>query len=268
MKRETKRIEALARGLRVLKLVNARPGASLHQLALHTGIAKATLLRSLRTLQDGGFVARRLADGGYLPASFAPPPAHPSSRWLPLTKAAGASLEALAGSIPWPTDAGVRDGLAMLVLESNRRLSSIAVNRQALGARPHMLWSAMGRAYLAWCPDAEREEILEGLRASKAPEDRAAADRGAIARLLADTRRRGYAVRDPRYGVLDIGSPRRVSAIAVPACGDARVLACINCVWLPDVQSELDVVARYLKPLQRTAAEIASRLGAAALQAQ
>lgn len=263
MKRGTKRVEALARGLRVLKLVNARPGASLQELSRHTGEAKATLLRALRTLEDGGFVARRLADGAYLPAGAGATPAQPSPRWLPLTKAAGPCLEALARSIPWPTDLGVRDALGMLVLESNRRLSSIAVNRQALGARPHMLWSAMGRAYLAWCPDAEREEILAALRASRAPEDRPAANRSALARLLADTRRRGYAVRDPRYGVLDIGSPRRVSAIAVPACGDAGVLACINCVWLPGVQREEEVVARYLAPLQRTALEIASRLRSA-----
>ena len=256
MKRGTRPVEALARGLRVLKLVSAAPGLSLHDLSRRTGAAKATLLRSLRTLEAGGFVVRRLADGGYLPADAAGP-ADASPRWLPLTKAAGASLEALARSIPWPTDLGVRDGFGMLVLESNRRLSSIAVNRQALGARPHMLWSAMGRAYLAWCPEAEREEILAALRASRAPDDRMARNRTLLANLLRETRERGYAVRDARYGVLDVGSRRRVSAIAVPVSRGEHVLACINCVWLPDVQSEEEVVARHLDALRRAALEIA-----------
>lgn len=260
MKRGIKRVEALARGLRVLADVRARSGASLHELHLRTGLSKATLLRLLRTLEDGGFVVRRLADGAYLPAERSAIEAPPgASRWLPLTRAARPSLEALGRAIPWPTDLGVRDGLAMLVLESNRRLSSIAVNRYALGVRPHMLWSAMGRAYLAWCPDAERDEILTALRASKAPEDRAARNSRAMARLLAETRRRGYAVRDPGYGVLDINSRGRVSAIAVPIQRGEGVIACLNCVWLQEVQGEQDVVARHLDALRQAAAEIGAR---------
>jgi IclR family mhp operon transcriptional activator len=221
-------------------------------------MAKATLLRSLRTLEDGGFLTRRLADGGYLPLVALAEP-QPAARWLPLTEAAGAALEALARAIAWPTDLGVRDGATMVVLESNRRLSSIRVNRQALGARPHMLWSAMGRAYLSHCPDAEREEVLAALRGSAAPEDRAARNRRLVEKLLAATRGQGYGVRDPRYGVLDVGAARRVSAIAVPVRQGARVLACINCVWLADVMDEAEIVSQHLPALQRAAAEIARR---------
>ena len=257
MKGGTKRVEALARGLHVLQAVQSLPGASLHQLHGRTGLPKATLLRSLRTLEDAGFVARRLADGGYLLASLA---ASTTPRWLPLTEAAGPSLEALSREIPWPTDLGVREGAAMVVLESNRRLSSIGVNRQALGARPHMLWSAMGRAYLAFCPDEEREAILAQLRASQASEDRAARHKARIDKLLRTVRARGYAVRDPSYGVLDVGSRRRVSAIAVPVAQGNRVLACVNCVWLADVLGEAQVVERHLAALQLAAARIAQRL--------
>lgn len=244
----------MARGLAILKAIYASPGASLHQLHGSTGVAKATLLRSLRTLQDGGFVSRRLADGGYLPIA---PATATAAKWLPLTEAAGPALEALGQSIAWPTDLGVRDGASMLVLESNRRLSSIRVNRQALGARPHMLWSAMGRAYLAFCPAAEREEILAALRASGAPEDRAARNPRRIERLLKETGERGYGVRDQRYGVLDLVRP--VSAIAVPVRHGSRVVACLNCVWLVDVSEEREVVARYLAPLRAAADDIARR---------
>lgn len=258
MKRGTKRVATLARGLGVLRTVEALPGATLHELFRQTGLPKPTLLRLLRTLEEEGFIARRLADGAYMPAHRPVPEPASGHKWLPLGEAARSSLSALGQAIAWPTDLGVRDGLAMLVLESNRRLSSIAVNRQALGARPHMLWSAMGRAYLAWCPPAEREEILAGLRASRAAEDRAARNAGAVEKLLTETRSRGYATRDPRYGIVDVGTRRRVSAIAVPVLGDRGVLACLNCVWLVDVQTEKEVVSRSLAPLQRAAADIAS----------
>lgn len=257
MKSGTKRIEALARGLDVLKALYTRPGASLHQLHGTTGLPKATLLRSLRTLEARGFVSRRLADGGYLPVPLAS-----SAPTDPLAEAAAPALEALSRAIPWPTDLGVRDGSSIVVLESNRRLCSIRVNRQALGARPHMLWSAMGRAYLAFCPDAEREEILATLRASNAPEDRAARNRRSIDALLEHTRARGYGVRDPRYGVLDLGLARQVSAIAVPVRRGARVLACLNCVWLVHVLDEHTVVERHLAALQSAAERISrSTLG-------
>lgn len=258
MKHGTKRIESLARGLEVLKALYAHPGASLHELHGTTGVAKATLLRSLRTLEDGGFVSRRLADGGYLPL-FPAADVGRKARWLSLTEAAGASLEALSHAIPWPTDLGVRDGASMMVLESNRRLSSIRVNRQPLGARPHMLWSAMGRAYLAFCPAAEREEILAALRASGAPEDRAARNRRIIEKLLEQTRACGYGVRDARYGVLDLGLPRQVSAIAVPVRQGEAVLGCLNCVWLIDAMDEGEVAARHLATLQAAAEAIAKR---------
>jgi IclR family mhp operon transcriptional activator len=251
VKSGTKRVEALARGLEVLRVVQAHPGCSLHELHGRTGVAKATLLRSLRTLEDGGFVSRRLADGGYLSV--------PGGDDSPLVEAAGPSLEALSRAIAWPTDLGVREGSAMVVLESNRRLSPIRVNRQALGARPHMLWSAMGRAYLAFCPAQEREDILGALCASNAPEDRAARDRRKVERLLAQTRERGYGVRDAHYGVLDLALARQVSAIAVPVRHGARVLACLNCVWLIDVLDEAEVVARHLEVLQDAAQSIAAR---------
>lgn len=259
----TKRVAALARGLTVLKAIHARPGASLGELHERTGFPKATLLRSLRTLEDSGFVARRLADGGYLPAFLASEAPRAAPRWLALTGAAGPTLEALGRTIPWPTDLGVRDGATMLILESNRRLASIRsihVNRQALGFRPHMLWSAMGRAYLAYCPAAEREHILAVLRGSDTPADRAARNRGWVDTLLRETRGRGYGIRDERHAGLDVGLPHQVSAIAVPVRRRDAVLACLNCVWLIEAVPEREIVERHLAALQEAAAQIASRV--------
>jgi IclR family mhp operon transcriptional activator len=254
-----KRVEALARGLRVLNAVEASVGASLHELHRKTGLPKATLLRALRTLEDARFIARRLADGAYMPSRPAAARRLPT-RWLTLIEAAGPSLETLGAAIPWPTDLGVRDGTSMLVLESNRRLSPIQVNRKALGVRPHMLWSAMGRAYLAYCPEAERDEILASLRASDAPEDRIARNKRRIEKLLAQTRTQGYGVRDARYGVLDLGAPRRVSAIAVPVRQGDAVIASVNCVWLADALSERQVVQRHMEALLAAATDIARRV--------
>ncbi len=254
------RVAALARGLDALRAVQGQPGLTLRALHELVGIDKATLLRYLRTLEDAGFIVRRIADGGYLPvvATAAAP------RWGALTGAARPVLEALSREIPWPTDLSVRDGTTMLVLESNRRLASIRVNRDALGFRPHMLWSAVGRAWLAYCGETERDEILALLRASPAPEDRAARDHAWVGRMIAETRARGYGIRDVRHAGLDVGLPHQVSAIAVPVRRRGRILACINLVWILDAAGERAIAERYLEPLGTAAAKIAARLGRAA----
>ena len=77
--------------------------------------------------------------------------------------------------------------------------------------------------------------------------------------LLAQTRRQGYGVRDPRHASIDASSARAVSAIAVPVLGRDRVIACLNCVWLSEVATEAQIVERYLGTLRDAAADIARR---------
>jgi IclR family transcriptional regulator, mhp operon transcriptional activator len=255
--RRVKKIAALARGLEVLRLIRGAPGVRLAELHQGTGIPKATLLRVLETLEAADYIRRRLADGAYLPNVIANRPIPGDFSQLRLTELAAPSLEHLSKTLPWPADLGVRDGNTMLVLESNRSHSSLRVNRQVVGFRPHMLWSAMGRAYLAFCPEAEREEILAALRRSSAPQDRIARNEAWVAPLLADTRSRGYAVRDPRHESIDAGGTQRLTAIAVPIVASGCVLACLNCVWLESVMSEQEAVVRYLPRLKSVARAIA-----------
>lgn len=256
----TKRVASLARGLDALRAIQGQPGLTLHALHSRLGLDKATILRYLRTLEDAGFVVRRIADGGYLPVvTTAAAP-----RWLALTEAARPVLEALSREVPWPTDLAVRDGATMLVLESNRRLASIRVNRDSLGFRPHMLWSAVGRAWLAYSGEPERAAILALLRASAVPEDRPARNKDWVERLIADTRTRGYGIRDARHAGLDVGLPHQLSAIAVPVLRGGRMVACINLVWVMEAATEREIVARYLAMLNGAAAKIAARSGRAA----
>lgn len=252
-------VNALARGLQVLRAIEASPGLTLRALHEATALPKPTLLRLLKTLCEAGYAHRRLADGAYFPEISDSPSNDADAQRIRLAENAAPALAALHDKLPWPTDLGVRDGTTMLVLESNRRLSTLKVNRGVLGFRPHMLWSAVGRAYLAWCPDAEREGILAALRSSTAAEDRKARDRRWIDALLAQTRRQGYGVRDPRHASIDASSARAVSAIAVPVLGRDRVIACLNCVWLSEVASEAQIVERYLGTLRDAAADIARR---------
>ncbi|MCX7150951.1 MAG: helix-turn-helix domain-containing protein, partial [Proteobacteria bacterium] len=74
-----KSIASLRRGLDVLRAIRNGQGLSLHALHGETSAPKASLLRIVRTLEEAGWIQRRLADGAYLPLRQPQRPA-PASR--------------------------------------------------------------------------------------------------------------------------------------------------------------------------------------------
>jgi IclR family mhp operon transcriptional activator len=90
----------------------------------------------------------------------------------------------------------------------------------AIGYRVEMFLSAPGRAYLAFCSDAEREAVLADAAANRRcwAQPRGAA--GELPAILDETRRLGYASRDPQFGGADDKDisvvDDRIDAIAVP----------------------------------------------------
>ena len=84
------------------------------------------------------------------------------------------------------------------------------------------MFTAIGRAYLAFCSDTEREAIVRNLAATDTPEGPFARKRHAVDRLVAETRKRGYGAREG--GILP-----QTGSIAVPVMWRGRVIACINC---------------------------------------
>jgi len=251
-------ITALRRGLDVLAAIGDSSAATLGELHRQTSLSKATLLRILKTLQQAGWVERHEDDGRYVPTS-APGESGPAVAWRArLSALAAAPRATLQRRVPWPTDLGVRDGTAMLIVDAHRPINGLAVNYRVLGFRPTMLMSSLGRCYLAFCPDAEREEIVAALKRSPYPIDHAARRPDLIRRLVAQSHSLGYAARDPSQTRAD--SPDRFGAISVPVRLDGGVVACLSCAWLPAVTSEREVVATYLAELQGAAAAIEVRL--------
>ena len=249
-----KSVASLRRGLDVLALVQRRPASTLHDLYLATGIAKASLLRSLKTLEEAGLVLRRSADGAYLarPVDY-----QLDAQWrqnVELTHVAAPVLRALKREIPWPSDVAVRDGDAMRTLDSNEARRDLQVNRRIMEYRPEMLRSAMGRAYLAFCPSNERETLLQALARP--------AQRPALEREITATVARGHSIRDSRSigPAGDESHPQ--AAIAVPVFAQRKLIACLNCVWLREAMSVELAVERYFMRLKRAANEIGDSFAA------
>jgi IclR family transcriptional regulator, mhp operon transcriptional activator len=258
-----KLIKSLERGLRVLQALQMQPDSSLQELYVFTGISKPSLLRILHTLARSGVVTRRLADGRYrIGATLSRAPSRREHRDR-IAEAAAPVLERLCQRVSWPSDLMVPAGDHMEIRETSRARSPILLQEERVGLQVNWLLTGVGRAYLAYCPAKERQQVIEMLRASNKAEDRLARDPARLNAILAEVRARGYATRDPIHVGGWYGKPPHADgliSIAIPLRDGARVLGSINIVWLRTAFSVEAFAAQHLGELQDAAAEIVSSL--------
>lgn len=262
---KVKTIRALDRGLEVLAVLQASKAATLHELHVATALPKATLTRIVATLEARGMIWQRIADNAYLPTHTLLPRASQINDESHLVEVASPVLERLCHQVDWPSVLVVPRLDHMEVIETNSPKSYFShIPLGPIGFRVNMLRSASGRAYLAFCGEAEREAVLQRLRASNEPGNYLARRPAMVERLLEDTRRLGYGRRAQDFGG-HFELSRRESddgrdSIAVPVIAGEDVVAAINLTWLHKVKTVTQIVDQHLDSLKATASEIAKRL--------
>ncbi|HEY2255253.1 MAG TPA: IclR family transcriptional regulator C-terminal domain-containing protein [Variovorax sp.] len=258
-----KTIHSLSRGLDVLREIDVACAITFSELQARTALPNASLVRVLKTLVAKGWIKRDPVTGRYAPDAAATASQQVIAQVRRLSEHAEEARATLQRRVPWPTDLGVRDGAAMLSVEGPYAGNSLSANFKALGSRPSMLRSSLGRCFLSFCPDEERREILAVLAHSRSEADRAALQPERLARMIAEARQRGYATRNASH--TSANSPERFGALAVPVRMHDRVVACLCIVWLPAITTESDIVTTHLSDLQRAARSIEDRLEKAKL---
>lgn len=256
----TKRIRALQRGIAVMRSLEGGRAVSLEDLHGSTRIPKPTLLRILRTLEDERLAARRIVDGKWLSGPGSGSLRPECSADARLIQAATPELANLCAGIIWPSDLSVRQGLHMRLVETSRPQATLVFNRLAVGFKIDFLMSAPGRAYLAFCPEAERDDVLE--RLSVFPEYGFLFERGRIRTILEQTRQNGFAHREALWGgksrLFRKSHDDGLDAIAVPVQQKDKIIGCVNIVWIRSILAVRDIVSRHLDDLQRTSQAIAA----------
>ena len=263
---KVKPIQSLERGLHVLAKLREMRAASLHDLHRATGIPKPTLTRILYTLYRQGLVWQRMADGAFLPSHLMLQRGRlDDTAWL--VEIASPVLERLCERVMWPSVLSVPRLDHMEVVETNSpRAYFDELPAGPIGFRANLLRSASGRAYLAFCPDAEREAVLRRLRDRDVVGLELAHDPVAVRRIVAATRRRGYSVRAPDFGGHYSKTRRELddgrSSIAMPVRSGGHVLACVNLTWRRRALTLTQVVDRYVGDLRTAVTTIEGRLAA------
>jgi IclR family mhp operon transcriptional activator len=241
---------SLHRGFEVLSALNRFNGSGVARLSELTGIHRTTIYRILETLQQMNYVTkgdsrdnyyltlkvRQLSDG------------FNDEAWI--TSVGAPILRQLHRKVLWPTNIATFDHDAMVIRESSHRYSPFAVQHAVVGQRVPMMRTALGRAYLAFCPDAERKEIMRILRSLSTEDSPGPANRAYVTDFVRKAREDHYAS--------SAGEKKdKTAAIAVPVMCDNRVIACINLIFFSSAFSTSRAAQEYLWHLREAAASIA-----------
>lgn len=257
---QVKSIASLARGFEVVRVLQARRAATLHELYLETGIPKPTLLRILRTANEAGLVWQRMVDNAFVPSFTAQPSVDlDDAEWL--VELASPIMDNLTRQVLWPSVLAVPRLDHMETVETNNKRTYFDdLPPSPRGWRVNLLRSASGRAYLAWCPTQERESVLQRLRMRGGPGDELARDPREIRRLVEGTRRQGYGARLPDFGGDYELSRRdyddRRDSIALPIRHEGQVLGTLNLTWRHGSVTRRRMVRDHLAGLARAVEQI------------
>ena len=239
---------SLDRGLTVLEVLT-RPGpATLAELHRATGLPKSSLRRLLGTLMARGVVHRSRQDGRYrsviaMPGTGFSPGSAQDAR---LVTVAWPHLQELTLAIGWPSDLQVPRDRAMQMIESARALTPYKLWQGRIGTLINMFGAASGRAYLAALPENEALILFERLADDPVLDPaRFRMDRRAFLTMLAETRSRGYALRQASYGG-EILAHDGLAALALPVMFACRPVGTMNTTWLRDLMTADDFAHRHI----------------------
>ena len=246
----TRPIRALNRGLEVLTELNKLERAAINTLAAAVRLPRTTTFRILETLRVAGFVERDAHDDCYRPTIMVRALSVGFDDEALVAHIAKPLLGNLGAQLVWPVAVATPSGATMMIRETTDRQSPLALEHYAAGVRVPMLASAAGRAYLAYCPTAQRDSLLELLSRSSLPEDRLARNRVEVERLLNETRSQGYGMAH---------RARRVSeetSLAVPVRAKERILATVTVRYAASAVPLRQAIEQFIPKMREVAQRI------------
>lgn len=242
-------VEAVHRAFEVLRAVNRLRIASINGIYEETGMPKPTIVRMLETLMAEGYVARDNLCGGYRVTHHVNDLTSGYEGISQIIEVSRPLAIDLTRRIKWPIGLGIIDGDAISIQFWTGTISPWAHTNTVLGVRPDLQSSAMGRAYLAFCPPEELETRLARFR-TEPERGFGEAEERRFRLLLEQVRADGYATRDPRT------KPYRTTTLAMPIREGGKVQAAITISFFKTAIPLADIPARIVVPLRETTTKI------------
>jgi IclR family transcriptional regulator, mhp operon transcriptional activator len=237
-------VKSAERMFDIIELLNRCRGANVAEMAVESGFSRRAIDRMLLSLMKYGYVRRLETDGKYYLTHLVRKLSDGFSEEEWVTDVASPILVELGQEILWPCDIATFVNDAMYLRDTSRRFSPFSIDWVTVGHRFPMLISATGRAYLSYCPEQEREEILEVLRGSSDQFDKLVNKRGYVETFIEETLHQGYSARCTRYIYDD-----RTYSIAVPVRIRPRILGAIGITGIASAITGQQLADRHLESL-------------------
>jgi len=245
-------VTALARGVAVLlALSDKRRRMSIAQVSHRTGIPRATVRRSLHTLEKLGFVSADEAQHFYLrPRVLSISHAYLSSS--PVAVLAQPILDRLGTSLGEACSLAILDGseIVYLARSSSSRIMSPTLN---VGRRLPAYCTSIGHVLLAHLSSDELEEYLAHARFVRYT-DYTLTEASQLRKALEAVRANGFAFASQQMEL-------RISTLAVPVRDTTgRYVAGINVILQGRLLTASDMTERFFQPLHEASMELGSQL--------
>lgn len=260
-------IRAVTRCISVLQSINRHGALTLMEIAQQAKVPYPTACRIVQTLQVEGLIEREPDRKRYRPTALVHTLSHGFQTDNRLVTAARPHLVGLTKKISWPVAIATRVGQKMMVRDSTHSLTSLTFNNYYPGYTLPLLECATGRAYLAFCSDAERDNILDGMKAIGSDEPAGAEvlpffENGL---LVQDIRTQGFATKGRnRY----TENPGKTSSIAVPVFNgeDGQVVGSLCVIFFSVAMKMEKAVETFLPDLKSAARSISDSFSARPLR--
>jgi IclR family mhp operon transcriptional activator len=248
-------IEPVRRSFALLEALSRRRTSTMSALTAETGLPRPTVVRLLHTLIALGYAQRVSRDQGYRLTDRVLGLSE-SIRFVDhLIDAAMPHMSRFTSEHGWPLYLATLSYGAITIRHSTAPESPMAFEGAGLNARRPVLISALGRAWLAFCPEEERRNILRDIGGLTRRQE------VALDALLARVRRDGYAFTQPPR-------PTRLQGMAVPirqgSYQGSRVIGSLSMRFPRSAMTEEEVALRFGKRLavvgRAIATEVARRL--------
>lgn len=256
--RSFKKVEALSRGLSVLRFVNEDHEATVGSLHLKSGLDKATIVRMLETLEREGYVLRCEEGPHWRPTGKTMALSSGYSAVREIGRVVGPLLNENREVLKWPGSFGIFDRDAMIIADTTHDWRGMMVSRQPYH-RPPMLTTSLGLAYFAFMAENERAQLLETLRLNPTGWNVIATQDRKLAGIVAEIRANGYAVANADYIAHTYSND--IWAMSVPVMGKTKLYGALGVMVLRRVIAQEDGVKDMAPRLLEVAPRLAEALG-------
>lgn len=256
---DEKTVQSVVRILNVIEALNHQRVTPIETLHRTTGLPKSTLVRLLDTLMEEGYVFHVSRRDGYALTERVLRLSAGYRRCDSIVDIARPILEAFTKEHRWQVSLATLEKDSMLVRFNTKHMSPFAPDQIYLNRLVGMLVSALGRAYIAYCPLSEREMILTMLR----QEDSFAngqAHHPKLIQAMIDT------IRHNRYATIERLPDNPVRSFAIPIMcwpQDDTAIASIAMFYYNTAMSEKEATGKYLDKMYAMAEQIAKAVSEA-----